>query len=213
MDIPDLTKPAAFEEKVKSAEELIIKKLAEAKDPFVCFSGGKRSTVLLHMVKKLSSGKVNAILVDTGVQFDNIIQYANKMDRLWQVNLEVERPLCNIVPGIDREDCCRKLICDPLAGAASKYGIDLLFIGLYKDKTNGLAKGLSSLGDTAAYPLWHFTDDDVRGYIKKYNIPICSLYEKGYLAIDCAPCSARVEAISADDEAAMKEKLKKLGYV
>ncbi len=213
MATPDQIEPATFEEKVKFAEELIAKKLAGAKNPFVCFSGGKRSTVLLHMVKKLSGGKVSAVFIDTGVQFDNVVHYTDKMGRLWNLNLVVERPDDNIVPAIDRDECCKRLICGPLMTAAAKNGMDLLFIGLHKDKNNGLSRELSCLGDAAAYPLWHFADDDAREYVKKYHLPACSLYEKGYLAVDCAPCSLQGAPANVEDEELMREKLKKLGYV
>ena len=46
-----------FEQKEKIARDIVKDSIANADNPFVCFSGGKKSTVLLHLIKNLSFKK------------------------------------------------------------------------------------------------------------------------------------------------------------
>ncbi len=42
-------------------------------------------------------------------------------------------------------------------------------------------------------PLLHFTLKEVEAEVEQYNIPINSLYKKGFLSIGCAPCTRALE--------------------
>jgi 3'-phosphoadenosine 5'-phosphosulfate sulfotransferase (PAPS reductase)/FAD synthetase len=45
------------EEKEKISRDIVKDSIANAENPVVCFSGGKKSTVLLHLIKNLSFKK------------------------------------------------------------------------------------------------------------------------------------------------------------
>lgn len=47
------------------------------------------------------------------------------------------------------------------------------------------AKNKESL---VANPIYEFTDSDVWNYIHRYNVPYCSLYDKGYSRLGCVMC-------------------------
>ncbi len=43
------------------------------------------------------------------------------------------------------------------------------------------------------HPIYNWTLDDVKEYIKKYNIPYNTLHDKGFPSIGCAPCTRAVQ--------------------
>ena len=43
------------------------------------------------------------------------------------------------------------------------------------------------------HPLYSWTSDDVKEYIKKYNIPYNTLHDRGFPSIGCAPCTRAVQ--------------------
>lgn len=57
-------------------------------DVYVSFSGGKDSTVLLHLVRELYP-EVPAVFVDTGLEYPEIRQFVRSVD-----NLECLKPDC-----------------------------------------------------------------------------------------------------------------------
>jgi phosphoadenosine phosphosulfate reductase len=44
------------------------------------------------------------------------------------------------------------------------------------------------------HPILHWTTDEVKAEIKKYNIPYNALHDKGFISIGCAPCTRAVQA-------------------
>jgi len=68
------------------AEELIRKVVEEYKRPCVSWSGGKCSTVVLHMALKIKPD-ILVIFNDTGVEFPETYAYVNKMAKEWNLNL------------------------------------------------------------------------------------------------------------------------------
>jgi phosphoadenosine phosphosulfate reductase len=43
------------------------------------------------------------------------------------------------------------------------------------------------------HPIYSWTLDDVKEYIKKYNIPYNTLHDRGFPSIGCAPCTRAVQ--------------------
>jgi phosphoadenosine phosphosulfate reductase len=43
------------------------------------------------------------------------------------------------------------------------------------------------------HPLYNWTLDEVKAYIKKYNIPYNTLHDRGFPSIGCAPCTRAVQ--------------------
>jgi phosphoadenosine phosphosulfate reductase len=43
------------------------------------------------------------------------------------------------------------------------------------------------------HPIFSWTLDDVKAYIKQYNIPYNTLHDKGFPSIGCMPCTRAVQ--------------------
>ena len=57
---------------------------------YVGFSGGKDSTVLLHMIRKIYQGGGKAVYVDTGLEYPEIREFVRSFE-----NVEILRPKMN----------------------------------------------------------------------------------------------------------------------
>src|SRR4029077_8936281 len=43
------------------------------------------------------------------------------------------------------------------------------------------------------HPLFHWTFEQVRSYIRQHNIPYNPLHDKGFVSIGCAPCTRAIQ--------------------
>ncbi|MEL1245430.1 phosphoadenylyl-sulfate reductase [Flavobacterium sp. DGU11] len=99
-----------------------------------------------------------------------------------------------------RKECCRIRKVVPLQKAIAGAGLWI----------TGLRAQQSANRETMEYlewdevnqlvkfnPLLHYTLDEVESEVKKFEIPVNSLYAKGYLSIGCAPCT---RAITKDED-------------
>jgi len=221
---PEMTAPDinSFEQKERLAKETVKNNLTKAKNPCVCFSGGKKSLILLHLIKSVTKASILVIFIDTTVHFENTCHYVEKMQKLWGFHLITgtpHEPIDNIA--LNRDDCCNSLIITPLCEIIQKNGFDYVFIGSVRaeDRIKQLLDARPGKNESILIsPIEHFLPDDTWQYIHAYNLPYCSLYDSGYARVDCKPCSQIDESrkknnLMPDEEEHIKEKLKKLGYL
>lgn len=207
-----------LEEKEKISLKIIRAALAKACNPYVSFSGGKRSLVLLHMARR-SQRKLKALHIDTGAEFDNLLLYMEKMRRLWGFDLLRTPSGEKQMKPDHKKDCCKRLILEPQDAAVVKHKIDCLLIGSSYEDENWSDQIASPENNVRGrvYPILHLTDEDIWAYIEEYNLPYCSLYDQGYRRLDCEPCSPLIEKDRMQgvmqDEARIKESFKRLGYL
>ncbi len=67
---------------------------------------------------------------------------------------------------------------------------------------------------TRVHPILHFREIDIWSYIRKYNVPYCELYHKGYRSLGCMPCrhlGAGEGAERAGRDQAKEEIMQRLG--
>ena len=65
-------------QKIDHAIEVIERFCAEVDNPVVSFSGGKDSTVLMHLVRNVMKSDIPAVFVNTGNEYPEIIKFATK---------------------------------------------------------------------------------------------------------------------------------------
>jgi phosphoadenosine phosphosulfate reductase len=210
--------------KTQQAKEIVKDTFSRAKVPFVEFTGGNDSLVVLHLVKELRHKPVSVLFIDTTAHFQELYWYIEKMRKLWGFHLIQEKndeALKTIRIAEDRVRCCSELKTKALENSIKKFGIDYLFTGLRREEQGERESKDYFLGcgqHVKVNPVVHFTDKDIWDYIKEHNLPYCSLYDKGYRNIDCIQCTLppreRLNESMEEkkDKKEVTEKLRRLGY-
>jgi phosphoadenosine phosphosulfate reductase len=201
------TLPAAqsTEDKIRVAEELVRQELERMQhDICVTNSFQAEDMVVLHMVRQ-TVPNVPVVFLDTGYHFAEVYAYRDRMAREWSMNLINLLPELTVAEqesqfGIlnqsDPSRCCGLRKVTPLFGALAGY--KLWFTGLRREQ----AKSRATLQPVEEFslpagksirkisPLTEWTSKDVWHYARQHEIPLLSLYDKGYSSIGCEPCTS-----------------------
>lgn len=177
-----------LKEKEQKAMELIKTYLESHPDKHsIAFSGGKDSTVLLHLAMRSVGGalreklRVDAVLSDTefGETHDFISELSNvfdiRMNRYFYKN-DPEKP--EEASKQNKTDEFKKVLAD----------VDCWFSGIRRDEAetrldikyveddNGLLK---------INPIADFTEKDIWRYLAIYRVPVNKAYKAGYRSLSC----------------------------
>ena len=209
-----------LEKKEKVSKKIISKALEKAKNPYVLFTGDKDSFIVLHFIRQLYDGRIPlpVLHIDTTVYFPEVYQYIDKMKKLWGFSLVREwneEALRTISIAEDKKLCCRLLKTETLRKAIDKYEADYLFFAKSWDEGKGDPLLISKENCESINPLYLFSENDTWNYIKKSNLPYCSLYDRGVQKIDCIPCTKIVKKAKSNKrkDQIILRKLEELGYM
>lgn len=81
----------SLKQKIKRSQKLIERVITKHKRPAVAWSGGKDSTVLLHMILQIQPN-IDVVWVNTGVEFPECVHYIQEIKCYWKLNLHVAHP-------------------------------------------------------------------------------------------------------------------------
>lgn len=81
----------SLDHKIDYANRMIARVLKRHKHPIVCWSGGKDSTVILHLVLK-HRPNIDVVFNDTGVEFPETRDFVSQIVKDWKVNLHTAKP-------------------------------------------------------------------------------------------------------------------------
>jgi phosphoadenosine phosphosulfate reductase len=205
-EILDLTAATqSIEYKVRSAEQLIRQELGQTQgDVCVTNSFQAEDMIVLHIVRQILSD-VPVIFLDTGYHFAEVYEYRDRMAQAWSMNLinllpELTVPEQEAQFGIlnqtDPSRCCGLRKVKPLFAALDHY--EMWFTGLRREQAKSRA-AIQPIEDFALpsartirkiSPLTEWTTKDVWDYARERDIPLLSLYDKGYSSIGCEPCTS-----------------------
>jgi phosphoadenosine phosphosulfate reductase len=193
------------DEKILAAERLVRQELMQdLQDICVTNSFQAEDMVVLHMVRRILPD-VPVIFLDTGYHFDEVYEYRDRMARSWSMNLinllpELTVPEQEAQFGIlnqsDPSRCCGLRKVKPLFTALERYRV--WFTGLRREQARSRA-ALQPIEDFALpagrtirkiNSLAEWTAKDVWDYARQHDIPLLSLYDKGYSSIGCEPCTS-----------------------
>ena len=192
-------------ERFRAAEELIRRELEHTRqDVCVTNSFQAEDMVVLHIVRQILPS-VPVIFLDTGYHFAEVYAYRDRMAEAWSMNL------INLIPELtvaqqeaqfgilnqtDPSRCCGLRKVKPLFAALDRY--KLWFTGLRREQAKSRA-ALQPVEDFALptaktirkiSPLIDWTTRDVWRYAQQHEIPLLSLYDRGYSSIGCEPCTS-----------------------
>jgi len=195
-------------EKEKEAVEFI-RKVKEKYDlpVFVSFSGGKDSLVTLHLaVKALGNDKVVVVFNNTGLEFEETVEFARRIaeryevkfieadakDNFWR-GLEVLGP-----PARDYRWCCKvtkfSILARTIKTVFPKGALSLVGQRKYESSSRALSPRvwrnawLPSI--IAASPIQDWTALDIWLYILLEKLPVNKLYFLGFDRLGCWLCPA-----------------------
>ena len=216
-----------LEEKEKESRKL----LKEAIEKFgmekvaVAWSGGKDSTTVLHLIKQeFKKVIIPVVFIDTSVKFKEIYSFRDKLAKEWNLNLIIvknEEALKTIKIAQNKEECCYLLKTIPLREAITSHGWQALITAVRWDeqearKNETYFSRRETPPHTRIHPILHFRELDIWAYIRKYNIPYCELYHKGYRSLGCKPCTkigAEAERAGRDkNKEEIMQRLRGMGY-
>ena len=216
-----------LEEKEKESRKL----LKEAIEKFgmekvaVAWSGGKDSTTVLHLLKQeFKKVIIPVVFIDTSVKFKEIYSFRDKLAKDWNLNLIIvrnEKALKTIKIAQNKEECCYLLKTIPLREAITSHGWQALITAVRWDeqearKNETYFSRRETPPHTRIHPILHFRELDIWAYIRKYNIPYCELYHKGYRSLGCAPCTkigGEAERAGRDkNKEEIMQRLRGMGY-
>lgn len=191
------------------------------------FTGGKDSLIVLHLVKRSCGGAIPipVINIDTTVKFPEIYEFRDFITREWNLDLRIvanREAAGRISIAANKGECCKLLKIDVLANAIRDNKIAALMTGVRRDEQEARAAEThfakkDNPPHTRVNPILDFTEEDVWAYIKKYDLPFCTLYNEGYRSLGCMPCTVKNPSGSerggrSKEKEEIMGQLRQLGY-
>jgi len=217
-----------LDKKIEKSKEIICRALKRfGKDKIaIAWTGGKDSTVVLHLVRQVYGSKVPARVFfnDSELEFPEVLKFIKKISNAWKLDLiwmkhaksDLRKLKANPNPRLARMAKIRTI-----SLAIKKYKIKAFIVGIRHDEHIARAKEKyfsPRKNHTRIHPILHFTEVDVWKYIKMFKVPYVSLYDRGYRSLGEAPFTRPVgknegerKGRDQDKERVMK-RLRALGY-
>jgi phosphoadenosine phosphosulfate reductase len=170
---------------------------------------GIEDQVITHKIFK-NNLDIKVATLDTGRLFpqtydvlsNTIIRYHKTIEVYFPEYEAVEKmvtekgPLSFYESVENRKECCRIRKVVPLSRALS--GIECWISGIRADQSDDRNQMDWLEYDEVKklykfYPLFNWTFDEVKTFVKENNVPYNSLHDKGYVSIGCEPCTRAVK--------------------
>lgn len=160
----------------------------------VAWTGGKDSTVLLHMIRSLNQGKVPipVMFIDTGLHFEETLKFIERMEKEWGLNLvrvsdkHTLREYKNTKSKLKKKELARLMKIRAIKKAIRQNRWKALIVGIRWDEHEARSSEVyfsPRKNHMRIHPILHFTERDIWDYIRKYQVPYNPLYDRGYRSI------------------------------
>lgn len=181
--------------------------LTKHKFPVVAFSGGKDSTVVLDLVRKINP-KVTAVFCDTGVEAKTTYEYMDRVDNIvilkakktfWDCVKQYGFPESKIKAHSHGNRCCYWLKEEPMIRFVKENNVNLIFTGLTMAesrqrmmflKHHGSYMYVKSWKCWKCHPISEWSEKDVWKYIKDNSLDYNKGYDADMVRCGCQPCTA-----------------------
>lgn len=222
-----------LEEKIKKSKEIILEasKRWRPKQIAIAWTGGKDSTLLLHLVKEAFGGEIpfQVMFNDSTIEFPEVYEFIDKIAKKWKVDLlridhlpEDLEAYKKAETKEEKMDIMRIAKINAINFVLDKYKIKAFMAGIRWDEHEARSKEKyfsPRSTHSRVHPILHFGLGDIWQYIRLYNVPYVSLYDQGYKSLGEAPFTKPVKEPDALERAGREatkekvmEKLRRLGY-
>lgn len=195
-------------EKIEHSKSILREAVSNHPRIAVACSFGKDSMVILHLALQVKPD-VEVFFVSTPMKPKETLEYAEHIQKLWNLNLRVHTSKQKPIEDLWRKDpnkCCEVFKVEPTKRALEE--LDAWITGLRK--TEGRTRTdyevfepcgsaltripgkeiLTSL--MKVNPILDWTELDIWRYLAINNIPVNPMYQKGYRSLGCEPCTKLV---------------------
>ncbi|MFV0480539.1 MAG: phosphoadenylyl-sulfate reductase [Campylobacteraceae bacterium] len=197
-----------FENTQKSVEKI----LSSLKGPVaLAFSHQAEDVIALDIALKSGYKDLEVFTLNTGKLFDETLNYNGAVEKFFGISIKEYFPCSKKVAELEiklgewgmresldnRHLCCNIRKMEPLNTALKDKNAWITGIRVAQSITRSDTKLLEwdeKFKMIKINPLSLWSDEDVFAYIKKYNLPLNSLYSQGFKSIGCKPCTRAVGA-------------------
>jgi len=189
--------------KLSAVRATLARELTSKSDVCITCSFQAEDVLLTKLAQEIDA-KIPVLFLDTGYHFAETYAYRDRIATEWNLNL------INLLPAKTvgeqeaefgllyqsaPDQCCKLRKVEPLFKAVAEYRV--WFTGLRREQ----AKSRTALEESSLFtlpggkqilklaPLAEWTTRDVWYACAELDIPLLSLYEKGYTSIGCEPCT------------------------
>lgn len=196
--------------KGKNAED-ILRALSELKNEKIVFSSSLsyEDQIITHMI--FSQGlNISVFTLDTGRLFPETYSVLSSTLNRYKKQIQVYYPDTKAAQDLvtnkgpfsfydspeNRKECCFIRKVEPLKRALS--GKTIWITGIRAEHSEGrnnmeVAEWDESNNLIKVHPIFNWSTEQVKEYIKKNNIPYNPLHDKGFISIGCQPCTRSVK--------------------
>jgi phosphoadenosine phosphosulfate reductase len=182
---------------------------------------GNECVVVTHLLREINGNTdFPIIFIDHGQHFPEIYEFKEKLSNLWNLKIISVKPKKEYdeVKG-DKKECCYWLKTEPFQRAVNDNQLKAVCIPAHPDdySIENVEKGEEEKFHRV-YPISDWSENEIWRYIRINKLPYCSIYDKGYTALNCKNCSKQVMDFADElkeekvDEDEIVNRLHKLGY-
>jgi len=190
--------------KADVARQVISKALELSDNVCLTCSFQAEDMVSLHLVRERLPN-IPVLFLETGFHFQELYAYRDEMTAHYDLNLVNVMPERTVAdqeaefPMLYRsapDQCCKFRKVGPLFKALDQYGVWFTGLRRIQSPTRANLQPIdhfplpSGKQLVKVSPLYDWTDRDVWAFAKENDIPLVSLYDRGYTSIGCEPCTA-----------------------
>ena len=160
----------------------------------VAWTGGKDSTVLLHMIREVNKGKVSipVMFIDTGLHFEETLSFVKRLEKEWKLKVvrvtdkHTIREYRKTKSRLKKKELARMIKIRAIKKAVKLHKWKALIVGIRWDEHQARASEVyfsARKNHMRIHPILHFTEQDIWEYIRAHKLPYNPLYDKGYRSI------------------------------
>lgn len=183
-----------LKEKIEKANICIDECLEKSKNPYVAFSGGKDSLVVLHLVIQ-KKPDVAVVHIDAECDYPETTECINECVKRWNlnfINFKTDMPFLEILkkygilPVGAGQIFMKKVVYEPIRKVIKQYNFDGVFLGVRAKESVPrciLLRNKSKIFFNNRDNVWQFlpigwwTTDDVWNYIEAFELPYNKVYD------------------------------------